>query len=617
MILGTGVVTAAIIGGMAAVVVRAQRMDLIRELIRSANQLSEIVKGSTYHDMLENRRENVRRQITAIGNQEGIEKVRLFNKDGRIMFSSASAEIGQWVDKRAEACYACHAVDQPMERLPIPARSRIFRANGGHRVLGIINPIHNQPSCYSAACHEHDQRQKVLGVLDVTLSLAEVDREIVATQGRMVGLAVLAIAASSLILWWLNRRLVLRPVRQLAAGTRRVAEGNLTTTIPVSSDNELGDLARAFNNMTRRLDEAQRQLAQADKLASVGRLAAGVAHELNNPLTGVLTYASYLLKRAEENPKLKDDLEVIVRETNRCRSIVREMLDFARPNPPKRQLIDLNEIVRRAVAMVMNELTLHHVSLTIELEEDLPPVWADPSQIQQVLVNLLVNATDAIGEQGGSIRLISAKAFLPPRGYAPIRRATCPRGCDLLDPAVKIGGLPAIRVNRSSRGRETRLHLDPVYGRFNHVKSTPSEDGVDARFTCPQCGVDLGHPDQRCQRCGSPTFAVQTPDKGRVEWCARNGCRWTRWEAREAEGKQTVVELVTEDNGRGIPESDLPNLFEPFFSTKGSRGTGLGLAITWGIVDAHGGTIDVQCKGGEGTRFTVRLPVEQPATGAA
>jgi two-component system NtrC family sensor kinase len=630
LIFGSGLVVALTIGGMAGLVVRAHRADLIQALRGSANQLGETVKASTYYDMLENRRENLHRQIQTIGRQEGIEKVRLFNKDGQIMFSSDSAEIGKWVDKHAEACYVCHAVDRPIEKLPIPARARIFKGPEGNRVLGIINPIHNVRTCSSAPCHAHDEKQTVLGVLDVTVSLAEVDREIAATEVRMVGLAILAITASSLILWWMNRRLVLRPVSQLIEGTKRVAEGDLTTTIPVTVDHELGSLARAFNDMTRRLGEAQGQLTQAEKLASLGRLAAGVAHEINNPLTGVLTYASYVLKRARGNPELAEDVEVIVRETKRCREIVKELLDFARQTPPKRQAIDLNEIARRAVSIVMNELRLHHVSLTLDLQPDLPPVMADPNQMQQVIVNLLVNATDAIGATGGSIRLSCSPVLVSPWGHIPVRHATCPRGCELLDPAVKIGGLPSIRVNRSCRARKTPLplHVDPVYGRFFHLDPALrhrngsdhdgpeecAEKGTEALFSCPWCAADLGLPDKSCPQCGGHVWAVVTPGKGRVEWCCRRGCLWSRWEAQEAEGKKRGVELAVADNGRGIPPSELPHLFEPFFSTKGTHGTGLGLAVTWGIVEAHGGTIDVCSEVGKGTQFIIRLPLGPAAT---
>jgi len=182
--------------------------------------------------------------------------------------------------------------------------------------------------------------------------------------------------------------------------------------------------------------------------------------------------------------------------------------------------------------------------------------------------------------------------------------------CDLIDPAVRIGGIPAIRVSRSCRGQERPVHLDPIYGRFNHLAGQPCEDGVEASFNCPRCRTSLVAVERRCGRCGGKVFAVEVPGDGHVEWCTRVGCLSARWETMESQGEQPAVELVIEDSGRGIPAEDLRHLFEPFFSTKGSRGTGLGLAVTWGIVEAHGGTIEVQSDEGKGSRFTVHLPLE-------
>lgn len=484
LILGAGLVTAAVIGLMTASIVRTHTAQLISERTRSANQLSETIKSGTHFDMLENRRDNLHRQIRAIGElqSEGIRKVRVFNKDGQIMFSSDKGEIGTTLDVRGEACYACHAEGRPLEKLGIQARARIFPAGDGTRVLGIINPIPNEASCYTASCHAHSPSKRILGVLDVNVSMAEADAEIARSRTLMVALGILAFLATSLILWWLNRQLVLKPVTALLEGTRRVADGDLATTIPVMAQDELGDLATAFNQMTHRLADTQLQLTQADKLASVGRLAAGIAHEINNPLTGVLSYASLLKKRFESDSAASEDLDVIIRETLRCRGIIRELLDFARPAPPSRKPTDLNEVARHAVAVVMNQLHVSHVKLALDLAEDLPPAYADANQIQQVVVNLLLNAEDAIGPAGGEIRL-------------------------------------------SSR--------------------------------------------------------------------AKGGS----------------VELTTEDNGQGIPPEDLPHLFEPFFSTKGTHGTGLGLAVTWGIIESHGGTIEAQSEPGHGARFTISLPV--------
>jgi two-component system NtrC family sensor kinase len=610
IVVAVGLVTAASIALLATVTLRTHRREMIAQLAHSADLLSETVKRSTEDYMLENRSDRIRRQIEAIAGDARIERVRVFNKQGRIAFSSDPAEVGRVVDKRAESCFACHAQDRPLEKPPVPERVRVFAGDSDHRVLGIVNPIQNQPSCASATCHAHGSDQTVLGVLDVTVSLADVDQQFAAARDRIVGLAVAAIVMTGLLLRWLSRRLVGRPVEDLTAGTRRVAAGDLTTTIPVTGRNELAELARAFNAMTAQLAEDQRQLTQADKLASVGRLAAGVAHEINNPLTGVLTYASFLLDRAGGTPELRDDLEVVVREAKRCREIVRGLLDFARQTPPRRQPTDLNAVVRRAVAVVMNQLQLDHVALTLDLADDLRSVEADPNQMQQVLVNLLLNAADAIGDRGGTIRLASREVQVPPRGHEPIRRAVCRNGCDLLDPGVRIGGLHAIRVLRGNSGREWGYCLDPVYGRFKHVSAEPSEEGVVAPAMCPRCRTPLVEPESTCDRCGAATFAVLGPGDEPIRWCTRMGCHFATWEACERRGPVPAVELSVEDNGRGIAREDFPKLFEPFFTTKGVRGTGLGLAITWGIVESHGGTIEVESTRDAGSRFTVRLPLE-------
>ncbi|HEY6866171.1 MAG TPA: ATP-binding protein [Candidatus Eisenbacteria bacterium] len=611
-ILGVAVVTAVVIGAMSGLLLRAHEGALIAHVTRSADQLSETIAGSTYYDMLGNRRDAIYREMVTIGRQKGIERVRLINKMGTVMFSSDESEIGRALDKNAEACYACHAAGRPLERLPMQARARIYREPDGHRVLGMIRPIHNEQSCWSAACHAHAQTQTVLGVLDVNLSLADADRQIAHDQRRLALLAVIAIAASSLLLWWLSRQLILKPVATLIAGIRRVARGDLSTAIPATASHELGDLARAFNDMTVQLSEAQRQITQNDKLASVGRLAAGVAHEINNPLTGVLTYASFLLKRAKDDPEMTADLEVIVRETKRCREITRGLLDFARQTPPRRQATNLNEVVRHGATIVMNQLTLAHVSMGFDLDESVQPVPADANQIQQVVVNLLLNAADAIADEatgrGGAITIRTASVDVPARGNAVIRTATCPKGCDLLDPGTRIAGLPSVRVLRRSGDRETIVNLDPVYGRGNHRTTDTVEEGVVTSHLCPLCRARLEVPERRCSICDGPVYAVQVPGVGPVEWCSRKGCGGTQWPAMEARGPQPYAQIIVEDNGRGISPEEMGRLFEPFFSTKGSRGTGLGLAVTWGIVEGHGGSIGVESAPGKGTRFTIRLP---------
>jgi signal transduction histidine kinase len=361
--------------------------------------------------------------------------------------------------------------------------------------------------------------------------------------------------------------------------------------------------------MTQRIAEAQRQLTQADKLASVGRLAAGVAHEINNPLTGVLSYASLLRQRLTGDVSAVEDLDVIIRETKRCRSIILEMLDFARPAPPARKPCDLNEVVRRAASVLGLQLQQHHVELLLDLAPELPPAFADANQIQQVVLNLLLNARDVMPTEGGKIRIQTQLIRLPALGHAPIRQARCPRNHDLLDPAVRIAGLPAVKLLANDNGKRMIVHLDPVFGHSNHVFPEPMEEGVLATYACPECQVSLEEPLRRCQACGSPVFSVATEAGDAVTWCAKKGCHAMTWPTQEQHGERCMAEIKVEDSGQGIAPEDLPHLFEPFFTTKGTKGTGLGLSVTWGILEGHAGTIDVQSEPGKGTTFTVRLPL--------
>ncbi len=413
IIVAVGGVTIAIIGIFAYINLKAQKDQLNAELERSAHQLIETVKSSTKYDMLLNQRESVHQIINTIGHQSGIQKVRIFNKEGRIIYSTDRQDVGSMVDKKAEACYACHAADQPLQRLPLSKTTR-FIPPSAPETLGIINPIYNEPSCWKSDCHAHSPDQEVLGVLDITMSLSEVNRSIRTSQVRVLAFAVLAIAGVSLMIYLLIRVIVVKPVSKILAATQNVAAGDLTYTISLKKRDELGELAESFNAMTQRLSEAQRQLYQSDKLASVGRLAAGVAHEINNPLTGVLTYSSYLLKRLNDRPEMKEDLEVIVRETKRCREIVKGLLDFARQSVPEKRPTDVNEIVARAVRILQNQFEMHRIGLEQSLALDLPPVSADINQMQQVLVNLLMNADDAIGDKGGRISIVTNKADSEP-----------------------------------------------------------------------------------------------------------------------------------------------------------------------------------------------------------
>jgi len=420
-LIAVGIVTIAIVGVFSYFIAGSNQHTFILKVEHYAYQLSEMIKSSTKSEMLFYREDHVHEIIDNIAQQEDIEKIRIFNKEGSIIYSSDRSVEGTMVDKQAEACYVCHAADQPLERLSISERTRIFQLENSERILGIINPIYNEPSCWLADCHIHSQEQKVLGVLDVDMSLAEVDRLTRENETKVILLTLGAIIVISVFLWYFFQRLITRPVQRIVAATNAVATGNLSYQLEIKHNDELGHLGHSFNEMTHKLAEAQTQLYHSDKLASIGRLAAGVAHEINNPLTGVLTYSSFLLKRTQNDPEMKSDLEIIVRETKRCREIVKDLLDFARPVPPNKKSVNVNDIIARALSIVANQLNFKHIVVHKKLDDALPEIRIDESQLQQVFINLLVNAADAISDKGGTISLVSSSERTEGKEYAQIQ----------------------------------------------------------------------------------------------------------------------------------------------------------------------------------------------------
>jgi len=215
------------------------------------------------------------------------------------------------------------------------------------------------------------------------------------------------------------------PLKDLRAGARRISGGDLDHEIPVRSGDEFGRVAQSFNLMgtalkdsmhelklliqtleqkveerTAALREAQAEVAQGEKLASIGLLASGIAHELNNPLTGVLTFTSLLRQKMPAGSADAEDLDLVIRETKRCASIIRRLLDFAREKVPTEGPVDLNTVITEVVRFVFNPATLQHIEVETRLAANLPPVWGEADLIKQVVLNIVVNAKQAIDGPG-------------------------------------------------------------------------------------------------------------------------------------------------------------------------------------------------------------------------
>jgi two-component system NtrC family sensor kinase len=437
IILSVALTTMAINGFFTYLYLDVQATTLDATILKSATLLSETIKTSIQLDMVKNLKENAYHIMRSIGKQEGIEKVRIYSSDGKILFSTQEGERGTMVDKKAEACYACHAEEAPLEHLTITSRNRIFPSGKGYRVLGMINPLYNEPNCFSAVCHAHPESQKVLGIIDITMSLAYADAEMRSSRRQVILFNILSIASISTIAVLALMFVVGNPIRQLVVGTDRVGHGDLHYAIPIDSNDEMGYLARSFNHMTeslrkaneeilewirtlehkvedrtKELKDTQFQLMHAEKLASLGKIAATVAHEINNPLTGVFTYVKLMERKIEqakgEPPdveKFREYLSTMSREVQRTSAIVQNLLDFTRPKALARKVVNLNSLVEESLDIVRNKLAIADIQVEKAMKP-LPDIPADPSQIKQVFINLIINACEAM-ETGGVLTIRS------------------------------------------------------------------------------------------------------------------------------------------------------------------------------------------------------------------
>ncbi len=406
-------------------VARHHRAHLLDAAISHVTQLSEVVTKSTRFAMMQNQPSYVHRIIEDVGSQDGIVKIRIMSKDGTIIHSSFPPEFGLQVNKKAEACFHCHESETPLAQIPKHKRARIFESAEGGRRLGSMEVIRNEPSCYTASCHVHSKDQSVLGVLDIVYSLDEIDRKASVDTLTIASFAVGFAIIASLFVSFFVHRMVYVPLRDLESGAERLSSGNLQQPIPVRSQDEFGQLAVSFNAMTEALNKSQNELqewghtleqkvhektkelhaaeaesAHREKLASVGLLAAGIAHELNNPLTGVLTFSTLVREKMADGSPEAEDLDLVIRETNRCATIIRRLLDFAREKTPEKKFADLNKIIGDTELFIERPAYFNDIEITMDLDHDLPQIWVDEDLIKQVIMNILVNAQQAIEGTG-------------------------------------------------------------------------------------------------------------------------------------------------------------------------------------------------------------------------
>ena len=739
LILLVGLVLLICLSGWAYFSINYQKKQVMDSIISDADSLTHTIKLGTHYAMMHNLRDDITSIIKKFASERKLESLRIYNKEAQIKFSNIDSEVDQETNIKAEACNTCHRSDPPQTHLSLPERTRIFLSPAGHRQLAIISPIYSEPGCSSNTCHVHPPGKKVLGALDVVVSLAEIDKGLAHFQNLMLvfGLSVFLIIAS--IIFFFLLRFVKRPINKMIAETELIANGRYSSNLTIDQDDEIGRLTSAIRRMgenisekqeelnkqrdeyqrlfelvpciitvqdrnyklmrynrdfyekfnpkpgdycyhaykgreqkceicpveetfedglphfseergfgkdgtpthwivrtspiknehgeivaamemsvdvtqrklleeelkksekkyyaifdnipnpvfvldmntleildcnhsvkavygydkdeiikssflnffkekdgarfasliktstvinraqhtnkagqslfvnlrispseypggrvllvttsdiTKRL-ETEQQLIQASKMATLGEMATGVAHELNQPLSVIKTASRFFIKKIKKKEKIEDEIFLTLSTeidsyVDRAAKIINHMRQFGRKSDMTLQKVQVNETLQRAMEILGQQLKVRGIDIKWELEEHLPSIMADPDRLEQVFINLLINARDAVDEK-----------WQPP----------------------------------------------------DHPES-------EKKITLKTESID----------------------------------------------HEIVVEI--KDTGPGISDEIIDRIFEPFFTTKKvGRGTGLGLSISYGIIQECKGSLEAFSKINEGTRFIMKFSV--------
>lgn len=489
--------------GVAAVQVTLQDKFATECARTNGLSLSEGLFGALHQSMLYNDRDGLRIKVRKIAANSPNLRVRIYNKGGEIAFSSNDGEEGQRVDLQSDECVKCHGGNQPLERLPPTERTREFTL-AGHPAIGIIRPIENEPACHQAPCHAHDPERRLLGVLDVTLTMGPVEQSrrwtailtfltaafaLIATLGVVSGVVRSAVHAPLTRLMGTLDRLragdykVRHGTEDIAEFARLGASVNDAARDLEGANAELVEwaqtLERRVDGKTEELKRAQQQMVQVERMASLGKLAAVVAHEINNPLASVVTYSRLLLKRAGNDnagtlgaPENQEILDGIASESARCGQIVSNLLLFARRTGARMEPTEVHQLAKRVLFLLKHKMDLAAVEAKVTLDDTMDPVLCDPGQLEQALLALCVNAIEAMPD-GGQVAIDVRK-----EGESGVRITVQDHGVGIPADVLPRIYEPFFTSKDQGDGKGLGLGLSVVYGIVQHHRGTIHVDSV-------------------------------------------------------------------------------------------------------------------------------------------
>ncbi|HEX9019961.1 MAG TPA: ATP-binding protein [Nitrospirota bacterium] len=401
IILSVSAILIVTIGAGSWINIRYQRTQIERALEDNVLVISTTIERSLANAMLNGKSKEVQEILEAVGRYHNIHEVKIFSPNGVILKSSKRWMTGRKVEPAVERWFLNEEFRKPIKR----------RTEG---IFSVLFPIENDNRCFRC----HGTKAKLNGVLAVDVSMAHTQKELGDYAKTMFlwafGVAVILAVSLSLFL----TRLVTDPIQDLIVTMERAEQG-LEARVNVKSSDDLGRLGEAFNSLLSKLDKARRrveryhyeQMTRADRLASIGEMAAGIAHEIKNPLAGIAGVIQVLKKDlAPVDPK-KAVLDEVLSQVERMDKAVRNLLSFARPPEPKMTLVDINELIGKLLDFLSPQFAKYTIATERRLATELPWLTLDPDLFQQALINIALNAIQAM-PQGGRF-VVETRAAKP------------------------------------------------------------------------------------------------------------------------------------------------------------------------------------------------------------
>jgi hypothetical protein len=381
------------IGTVTLLHIRREHHQITQGSRETAELILSVVERAIASSMNVGNSRDVQTILETVGGDPRLAAVRIFRTDGRILKSSDPLELGRRVHSRELAIF---------ERGETHA---VFTTSTGE-VVGVIKPIYNRPRCFSC----HGTAPKVIGILNVDYSLSGPRaRMFASSQFFGVSMLVMIVLLTAGILLIFNR-FVRRPLRKVVDKMALVEDGDLSAHLTVQFDDEVGQLMSKFNSMTDRLRQAQENLQQChyqqmervDRLASVGEMSAGIAHEIKNPLAAISGAISVLAGDFPEEDPRREVVAKVLEQITRLDKAATDLLYFGKPGQPQFSWVDVNELIKQTLFFVAQHPESRNVNQLQELTRSLPPVWVDEKQLQQVFFNIIINAIQAM-KNGGTL----------------------------------------------------------------------------------------------------------------------------------------------------------------------------------------------------------------------